>query len=527
MGDESRRRFGVRNLLALGALAGWSWWVAGLDPDLGLPGTDLMSLARGLPRQAAWFVPVGLLVPLALPRMRSFTGRFLLVLLPSFVIAAAVAAAITAAPPDAPWTVFSDFAFPSPLTLIVPVAGTAVGVMLGALLAGGVGGALVLIPALLALAVVLLAMAAVVLLLLTDRIPAAEPIGEMGAAGSRTLLNDLRDGVPIGTEGVALALPLLVEAGLDPSARIRLEPADEGVLAQVSLPWDLPLAGVRYLNAELAADPSTEGGALRLGLRSASIGGVRAPTFLVRTASWAASAWANQFLPLSGPPGIHAGFDRRLAEVLDALEGKVAEIHAGPDRLAVAIRAAFALSRDPSGGADAVEENRVALLALAGAAGHPSLLALAGFPDSAEVASRLGRELEVTARRRGDWARHFLLSAGLTQVGPAGMTEQAGDLKERLDATSGSGFSFSDLMMDRAGVRFGRSATGSSAAAERLRARIAAGISDADLVPDVAGLPDGLSHARLEAEFGGVGGGGFRKMEAEIERRIASLTLYR
>ncbi len=530
---EPPPRFGLRNLLALAGLAGWSWWIASLDLDLGLPGVDLASLARELPVQAAWFVPVGLLIPLALPRMRSLLGRFLLILLPSLAIGAVLATAIVAAPPDAPESVLQGFTVPGPFTLFVPLVGMAVGVLLGSLLAGSLGTALLLIPALLALAAILLAMAAVILLLLTDRIPIAEPIGEAGVIESRMLLADLRDGKPLDSEQIAGGVRLLAEAGMDPSFRLRLDPVGEGVRARISLPWDLPLLGVRYLNAEALAAPSVEGGAFRAGVRTLSVGGWRLPSRVVRAASRAGSRWASRFLPYGpahrvrgGHSDGHAVRNRRLVQVLEGLRERAAEIHSRPDRLAGAVTAAFALSREHSGLADPVEENRVALLALGGSAGHPSLLTLAGFPDTAEFAGALGRELEVTVFRRNDWARHFLGSAGLTQVGPVGMTEQAGALKERLDATRGSGFSFSDLMMDSAGARFGRKATRDPAAARAMQARIAAGIMDADLVPDVAGLPEGISQARLEAEFGGFSGEAFREMEAEIERRLSQLTLY-
>ncbi len=505
MTREPPPRFGLRNLLALAGLAGWSWWIASLDLELGLPGVDLASLARGLPAQAAWFVPVGFLIPLALPRMRSFFGRFLLVLLPSLALGATLAVVIVAAPPDAPASVFQGFTVPGPLTLFVPLVGMAVGVLFGSLIAGSLGTALLLIPALLALAAILLAMATVALLLLTDRIPIAEPIGAAGTHDAPTLLAD---------------------AGLDPTLRLRLEPTEEGVLARLALPWDMPLFGLRYLNAEILAAPSMEGGAFRAGIRTVSLGGWRLPSRLVRAASRSGSGWAGRFLTPGEWSAEHARRHQRLAGVLEALRERKAEIHSGPDRLAGAITAAFELSREEGASADPVEENRVALLALGGSAGHPSLLTLAGFPDVAEDAGALGRELDVVVFRRSDWARHFLVSAGLTQIGPAGMTEQAGAFKERLDAASGSGFSFSDLMMDSAGARFGRNATRNPDAARRMQARIAAGIVDADLVPDVAGLPEGLSQARLEAEFGGFSGAAFREMEAEIERRLARLTLY-
>ncbi len=530
MPGDSSPRFGARNLLALLALAGWSWWIASRGLDLRLPEVDLGSLARGLPAQAAWFLPVGVLIPLVLPRIRSFFGRLFFVLMPSLVIGAGLSAAIVAAPPDAPLSVLSGFTVPGSFALFVPLVGMATGALLGSLLAGSLGAALLLIPAFVALAAVLLAIAAVILLLLTDRIPIAEPINQQPGSGS--LLRDLRDGEPFEAGRLAAIPPLLVEAGLDPGFRLGLGPAEEGVMARVSLPWEIPFLGVRYLNAEVQAAPSLEGGALRAGLREVTVGGLRLPLPLVRAGSRAGSAWASQSLLAS--PALRAAADpqeaaatsRRLLPVLEALRRKVPEIHARPDRLAGALAAAFEVSRQDSGSGDPVEENRLALLALGGAVGHPSLLMLAGFPDCLPLASELGDELEITIFGRTDWARHFLLSAGLTQIGRDGIPEQAGAIKERLDASAGSGFSFSDLLMDSAGARFGRNATRSLESARRIQSRLGNGVADTELVPEVSGLPEGLSRARVEEEFGGFSGEGFREVEAEIERRLSRLAFY-
>jgi len=82
-------------------------------------------------------------------------------------------------------------------------------------------------------------------------------------------------------------------------------------------------------------------------------------------------------------------------------------------------------------------------------------------------------------------------------------------------------------LMDEAGTRFGLAATGDVARARWMQVRLANGVREDDLAPTGAGLPEGLSAARLEAEFGGVGGTGFRDVEAEIVRLVDALPLYR
>ena len=47
------------------------------------------------------------------------------------------------------------------------------------------------------------------------------------------------------------------------------------------------------------------------------------------------------------------------------------------------------------------------------------------------------------------------------------------------------------------------------------------------LVPDMADLPEFLSAAEFARRFGGVGGAGYTRLQADIERRVDALTLYR
>ena len=224
-----------------------------------------------------------------------------------------------------------------------------------------------------------------------------------------------------------------------------------------------------------------------------------------------------------GDPGAAAAVLGYLA----LLERDADAIRARPDRFVGALEGVFGLAAERSGSGGAVRENRAALLALGGAVGHPSLLDLAGVPGASESAGPLSRRLALTVHGRRDWARHFLLSAGLAQLAPAGLREGAGLLKERLDAAPGArGFSFADLLMNEAGSRFGDLATRDEAAARALQGRIARGIAEDDLIPRDSALPEGLSVARLESEFGDVHGEGFRVVEAEIARRLGDLPLY-
>ena len=132
-----------------------------------------------------------------------------------------------------------------------------------------------------------------------------------------------------------------------------------------------------------------------------------------------------------------------------------------------------------------------------------------------------------TLRGREDWTKHFFVSAALTVLSAQAPSDAIGVFKEELDAGGGSGFSFGDLMADRAGTTFALLATRDDAAARTLQARLAAGFRVDDFFPEAADLPENIQAAELEARYGGVGGRLFRQYAAEVERRLWSCPAYR
>jgi len=83
-----------------------------------------------------------------------------------------------------------------------------------------------------------------------------------------------------------------------------------------------------------------------------------------------------------------------------------------------------------------------------------------------------------------------------------------------------------DIATDRAGVRFGETAV-KSATAQKLQMKVGAGIVEKDFMPATADLPEFMTEAEFKRRFGGVDGAEYKKMMAEIERRVAALALYR
>ena len=556
--SEERSRFGLRNVLAAAGLAAYGWYVAAFGPEPGFPGSDVGSLASGLSRQGLWFVPVGVLIPVALPRVRGVITGFFLVLLPSLAIGAVATVLIAAVPAAAPWTVFQNFVAPEFLGLLAPLTGMVAGVLFGTVLARGIGSALLLIPALVAIGAILLATIAVALLLLTDRVATTDPIGSPGspdgqyryafadfdrdgASGSQTTLD-----AATFAAGFRLAL---AAAGVEPGVRIRAAPVGDALEVAGSFPVSIPVLGERFLNIEARAQPTVRDGDFRAGLGSLRIGGLGVPRAVIRSVSRVMSRGLGRNAPVAAllapfdelrvenamivvrwteGADTAAGVQTRVPGYLTLLARDADLLRERAEPTVAVLRRTFALAAVRSVGGDAVAENRAALLALGGVFGHPFVLDMARIPGGSEKARTLSDRLTLNLHGRRDWARHFFLSAGIAQVAPDTVSGGAGLLKEQLDASAGgTGFSFADLLMDEAGTRFGLAATGDPAQARWMQVRLAAGIREEDLAPRDAGLPEGLSAARLEAEFGGVRGEGFRVVEAEIARRVDALPLYR
>ncbi|MFG6463496.1 hypothetical protein ACG04Q_18115 [Roseateles sp. DXS20W] len=172
------------------------------------------------------------------------------------------------------------------------------------------------------------------------------------------------------------------------------------------------------------------------------------------------------------------------------------------------------------GGGDAVAENRAALLTLALQSTGRRLSDLV----PALRAAPYPRRVTVTLAGRDDFPQHLLISAVLALEGGGPLANAIGVYKETADLRDGSGFSFNDIAADRAGTRLGLLAQRDPRA---LQARLARGVAESDFMPDVADLPEFLSEREFLATYGGVDAPPYRRMQAEIERRLDALPLLR
>lgn len=167
-----------------------------------------------------------------------------------------------------------------------------------------------------------------------------------------------------------------------------------------------------------------------------------------------------------------------------------------------------------------LDQRRAALLILAAHLSERSLAAL--IPEAGKWPRP--RPVVLMLRDRQDSAQHFVISAALAAWAGEPVADAIGLYKELEDARHGSGFSFADLAADRAGTRFGELAMRQP---ERLDAQLATRFTDEDLLPPLDGLPEYLPQREFLRRFGGPGTPAYRNMLAEIDRRLATLPLYR
>ncbi len=194
----------------------------------------------------------------------------------------------------------------------------------------------------------------------------------------------------------------------------------------------------------------------------------------------------------------------------------------GPVRMTDILRSLFDLAGERSTRGDAATENRAAIIVLAAYVGGHGLRRLAPQADSWPKAPK--RDVRLQGRK--DFAQHFMISASLSTAGGNIFSDAVGLLKEIDDSRGGTGFSFNDLCADKAGTRFGERATAYSRASE-IQMRIAQSLVESDIMPRADDLPEHMSESAFRQRFGGVDSPRYKRMIAEIDRRVDQLPLYR
>ena len=195
----------------------------------------------------------------------------------------------------------------------------------------------------------------------------------------------------------------------------------------------------------------------------------------------------------------------------------------GSRSLATLLPPLFGLALERGARGDQLRENRAAIVVLAlYSTGQPLERIVPAAAGWRKPASRT-----VTLAGRDDLPKHFLVSAALAAEAGSPLADAIGVQKELEDSRGGSGFSFNDIGANRAGARFGQSASQSLPRAQELARSVAAGVVESDFMPDVSDLPEFMPEAEFKRRFGGLDGPTYEKMIAKIDRRIDATRLLR
>jgi hypothetical protein len=544
-------------------------------PSAAAPGsTPAAGALVGLVRDAALagvaelalFLPLGFLSVLAMPRRAGRLDRCFRVFLPGVLAAGALAAGVVGYGHGRPWS------FPGALELALPLAGCLLGAWLGLAWTRGWSARLWLLPKLAFLLALAAGGGAALVYLASDTAPLEFEHTSPTSAERRRLYRMFQEKNPAKLSAGQTAelrlsardLDLLLAWGLSLAgpgrkAQVELEPD----VSRLALSLRLPSGQARYLNVIAGADLRVEDGRPSVFAHQLRIGRIELPaSFLgvVTPLAVAAVAGDRRVKPLlapihsleTGPGSLTVRYGRAeppsgfLADLFrgeGAAEADIPAVQAhlrhliqaakglpreGDARFSACLETAFRHARERSRTAEAVRENRAAILALGMLLGHWRVETLVGrVTDDATLQKAVRAFRGTTLRGRDDWTKHFFVSASLSALAVGSLSDAAGILKEELDAGGGSGFSFGDLLADRAGTTLAATATRDEQTARAFQARLADGVVVDDVFPSAAGLPEGLQDAELRARYGGVDGAGYRRLVDEIERRLATCGAYR
>ena len=187
------------------------------------------------------------------------------------------------------------------------------------------------------------------------------------------------------------------------------------------------------------------------------------------------------------------------------------------------LRPLFEAAVQRSGDGDAAAENRALLLVLGTVLNRSSVARLVGG-DAADLAPA-HRYVQWTLSGRGDLAQHFGVSAAIATAGGGVLADAIGVFKELDDSRGGTGFSFPDLLADRAGVTLATAATGVDA--QRVQRQMAAAsLRETDFMPTINDLDEGLMEMAFKQRYRDLDDARYAKVKNEINTRIARLPLY-
>lgn len=134
--------------------------------------------------------------------------------------------------------------------------------------------------------------------------------------------------------------------------------------------------------------------------------------------------------------------------------------------------------------------------------------------------------IQVTLSGRKDLRLHFVYSSTLQLLTEQSASVTIGEFKELLDSnTGGSGFSFIDLMADRAGILFSRSATETQKKARDFQFNVVLDVGKG-LLPPLSDLKEGLSASEFEQLYDTIESTQYSDEIKAIDKMLSELPVF-
>ena len=531
---------------------------------LGARGFRASALAFGVRTliRMTLLVPIGFFAALTLPRQSRWFRRVLMVSIPAGGIAVVLAFVVSGFAGGSGWEA------PRLLTLALPAMAALVGVWIGVCASNGLGSFILFFPKFAVLVVAVGLIAVAFFYLATEDYPLDLKTPQLSTDIRRELVTRFRGHNPMKlrlgeTRTLTVSaqdLERLAAWGVSvtpATSQLAIQTSSESAYLQAST--QVPYLG-RYLNVSAVASGGVQQGELQFSVRELRFGSIETPGILLSLISSLAMNAASHDeaarsvldsieelrFEVDGVSVTYRRMDVRgdilprvLAQlgpdeaVLEAARAQLEHLHLNarnwPEhgrRFEAAVQSAFALAHERSAASNPIVENSGAILALAAVLGHPRLQVFSGLNGEERMIRDVRGSLRnVKLRGRADWTQHFFVSAGLTQLSSVAVSDAVGVLKEELDADvaeGGSGFSFADLLADRAGTRFAERSTYDATRAEAMQLRLKDGFAIGNIFPEADGLREGISDDLLRVRYGGVGGAEDQQVSQDIERRLAT-----
>lgn len=175
-------------------------------------------------------------------------------------------------------------------------------------------------------------------------------------------------------------------------------------------------------------------------------------------------------------------------------------------------------------GSDPIAENRALLQALAVYVNGEAIGQLLGPEQTMEIPR--AKAVEVRLHRRHDLAQHLVSIAALSTYAGPGVAELLSSTKEAYDARYRTGFSFSDLAANSAGVLLAGYLTHDPVTATMMQQRLAALDDEADYMPVFGNNRDGLSESDFAALYEDRSSPEYLARVREIRQLIAARPLF-